>query len=267
MKFFIHFAIAVFAGSSWAATTDNVSYDFEGLVMLSDCSGALVIFENMPQSAKALVMTNGHCIFTPDGNFLAPGEVWVNRKATLDMQIFDSQRNIFQIRTAQLLYATMTDTDVAFYELTQSYAEIKNSTKVRPFLLDSHHPTLGQAIDIISGETFNGYSCQIDAFVFNLKEDVWTFKDSIRYDGCNTISGTSGSPLIARNERRIVGINNTSNKKGESCTLDNPCEVNENGQISAQQGVSYGQQTYQVYSCLTPAFGFDLDKPNCKLPK
>jgi V8-like Glu-specific endopeptidase len=247
--------------------THAADYDFEGIVKLSNCSGSLVMFSGMPFTAKAVVMTNGHCIQKP-GGYLNPGEVWVNKPIARDMKIFDKSMKLFPIKTTKILYATMTNTDVAFYELDKSYAEIMAETKVRPLFLDSFRPSIAQPIEIISGYWDRGYSCEIDNFVFKIKEGQWTWTDSIRYTaGCDTIGGTSGSPLIAKGEKRVIGINNTSNESGEQCTLNNPCEVSSNGDVNYQQGVRYGQQTFNVYTCLTLDFQFDLSRSNCDLPK
>jgi V8-like Glu-specific endopeptidase len=247
-------------------TSMALAYDFEGIVKLSNCSGSLIIFAGMPMTAKAVVMTNGHCIQKP-GGYLTPGEVFLNRPISRAMKIFDRNMNLFPIQATKILYATMTNTDVAFYELSQNYIEIMQAAKVRPFLLDSFHPIQGTSIDIVSGYWDRGYSCDIDSFIFKLKEGDWTWTDSIRYTpSCDTIGGTSGSPIIARGERKVIGINNTHNEKGERCTLDNPCEVNENGDVTVAQDVRYGQQTYNVYTCLTPSFEFNPSSPLCQLP-
>ena len=68
------------------SNTDNRAYDFEGIVKLSNCSGSLVQFSGQPDTAKAVVMTNGHCIQKP-GGFLEPGEVWVNRPMNRAMKM------------------------------------------------------------------------------------------------------------------------------------------------------------------------------------
>ena len=247
--------------------TNSSDYDFEGIVKLSNCSGSLVIFHGMPLTAKAVVMTNGHCIQKP-GGYLNPGEVWVNKRISRAMKIFDKKMKLFPINATKILYATMTNTDIAFYELDQSYAEITSTTKVRPYFMDSFRPSLAQPIEIISGYWDRGYTCEIDNFIFKIKEGVWTWTDSIRYtEGCDTIGGTSGSPIIAKGEKRVIGINNTSNESGQACTLNNPCEVSANGNIFSQKGVRYGQQTFNVYTCLTPDFKFDLSRSTCDLPK
>jgi V8-like Glu-specific endopeptidase len=246
---------------------ESLQYDFEGIIKLSNCSGSIVAFNGQPLSAKAIVMTNGHCIQKP-GGFLTPGEVWVNRAISRTMKVYDAHMQLHPVTATKILYATMTNTDVAFYELTESYSEIIARTNVRPFLLDSVRPLSGISIDIISGYWDRGYSCEIDGFVFNIREADWTFTDSIRYTaGCDTIGGTSGSPIISRGERKVVAINNTSNESGKRCALNNPCEVDEAGTVTVRKGVRYGQQTYNVYTCLTPAFQFDLSKAGCALPK
>lgn len=242
-------------------------YDFEGIVKLSNCSGSLVAFSGMPLNSKAIVMTNGHCVQKP-GGYLNPGEIWFNKPIVRDMKIFDKNMKLYPIRSTKVLYATMTNTDVAYYELDKSYNEIMAATKIRPFFLDFSRPSIGQPIEIISGYWDRGYTCAIDNFVYQIKEGNWTWTDSIRYTAsCDTIGGTSGSPIIAKGEKRVIGVNNTSNESGEACTLNNPCEVSANGQVHYQKGVRYGQQTYNVYTCLTPDFRIDLSRQNCDLPK
>ncbi len=255
------------SSSNKAMNVDALAYDFEGIIKLSNCSGSIVAFNGQPLSAKAIVMTNGHCIQKP-GGYLNPGEVWVNRPISRSMKVFDKNMKLFPVQATKILYATMTNTDVAFYELNESYAEITARTNVRPFLLDSVRPLEGISIEIISGYWDRGYACEIDGFVFNIKEGDWTFTDSIRYTAsCDTIGGTSGSPIISKGERKVIAINNTSNESGQRCTLNNPCEVDEAGTVTVRAGVRYGQQTYNVYSCLTPAFQFDLSKAGCTLPR
>lgn len=284
MKIFALFFLTLFAVNAFAfpeAPFDALSvknlkarnlsymneYDFEGIVKLSNCSGSLVAFNGQPLTAPAIVMTNGHCIQKP-GGYLNHGEVWTNRPLTRLMRVYDRTLGLHKIETTKIIYATMTNTDVAFYELTESYQDIFNRTNVRPFLLDSVRPLKGSSIDIISGYWDSGYSCEIDDFVFKIMEGGWIFTDSIRYtSGCDTIGGTSGSPIILRGERKVIAINNTSNRDGGECSLNNPCEINENDEVTVRKGGRYGQQTYQVYSCLRPDFQVDVNLPGCELPR
>ncbi len=250
-------------------TSDNTNYDFEGIVKLSNCSGSLIRLSGQPLTAKALVLTNGHCYSTgPWGGMLNPGEVVTSKTAQRSMKIFDKNMKLFPITAAKVVYAAMTDTDITVYELTQTYAEIAKKFNIQAFDLDTVRPNVGTNIDIVSGYWDRGYSCAIDTFIYNLKEGDWTFKDSVRYtDGCGTIGGTSGSPIIAKGTRSVIAINNTWNEDGQRCTVNNPCEVSQDGTVTVLKDKRYGQQTYNIYSCLTPDFRIDTSVQGCLLAK
>lgn len=244
-------------------------YDFEGIVKLSNCSGSLIRLSGQPMTAKALVLTNGHCFSSgPFGGMLKPGEVVSNKVSSRTMKIYDKNMKLFPITASKVVFAAMTDTDVTLYELTQTFEEIQKKFKISPFDLDTVRPMEGTNIDIVSGYWDRGYTCAIDSFVFQLKEGEWLMKDSIRYtDGCDTIGGTSGSPIIAKGTRTVIAVNNTANEDGKRCTVNNPCEVSQDGTITVLKNKKYGQQTFNVYSCLTPDFQVDLNTPGCVLPK
>ena len=241
----------------------------EGIVKLSNCSGSLIKFEGQNQDAKAIVLTNGHCIkkrFT--GSMLGPEEVMINVKKRRKMKLFKDQDKLFDIMSAKIIYATMTDTDLALFELTETYQEIFDRTGVKPLTLSSTRSYEGVPINIISGYWERGYSCKIEKFIFIIKEASWTFKDSIRYSkGCETIGGTSGSPIIEADTRIVIGVNNSANESGGRCKMNNPCEIDKDGKLFYQKGMKYGQQTYQVYSCLNSDLIFDINIRNCSLPK
>ncbi|MBC7464820.1 MAG: serine protease, partial [Bdellovibrio sp.] len=80
-----------------------------------------------------------------------------------------------------------------------------------------------------------------------------------------TIGGTSGSPITKAGTKIVIGINNTGNEDGQKCTMNNPCEIDLQGNITFTKGVSYGQQTYQIYSCLNTARELDLTVQGCLL--
>ena len=244
-------------------------YDFEGIIKLDNCSGSLIKFVGQPLSAKGIVLTNGHCYSNgPFGGMIKPGQVISNKAVRRDMQIFDKAMNKFPVQATKVLYATMTNTDIALYELSESYDTILEKYKVEPFTLESSRPFEGMNIDIVSGYWERGYTCGIDAFVFKLQESNWSFTDSVRYTPeCKTVGGTSGSPIVSRGTRSVIAINNTGNESGQRCTMNNPCEVNEAGTVTVLKGRNYGQQTYNIYSCLRPDFNIDLSISGCSLPK
>ena len=157
---------------------------------------------------------------------------------------------------------------MTLYKVKETYAEIKAKYNINAMTLSSAHPSIGDQMEVISGYWYRGYSCNIEAFINTLKEDQWTMNDSIRYSrpGCLVIGGTSGSPIVAKGTRIVIGINNTGNESGRKCTMNNPCEIDEKGNIKAERGFSYGQQTYWVYSCLNQYNEVDLSVPGCLLP-
>jgi V8-like Glu-specific endopeptidase len=244
-------------------------YDFEGIIKLNNCSGSLIRFAGQPMTSKAIVLTNGHCYSKGVlGGMLQPNEVIYNKAQSRDMKIFNKAMKMFPVKATRVLYATMTNTDIALYELSDSYETILSKYKIESFTLDSVRPFEGTNIDIVSGYWERGYSCAIDSFIFNLKEGDWMFTDSIRYtDGCATVGGTSGSPIVSRGTRSVIAINNTANESGKRCAVNNPCEITEDGKVTALKDKKYGQQTYNIYSCLRPDFNIDLSIAGCTLPK
>ncbi|WP_155057819.1 S1 family peptidase [Streptomyces blattellae] len=239
---------------------------FAGTVSLSNCSGSVVRFPDSEDNDPALVMSNGHCL---ESGFPAAGEVIVDQASSRTFGLLNSAGSrVATLRASKIAYATMTDTDVSMYELTTTYAAIKSSYGIDPLTISDAHPTAGTAITVVSGYWRQTYACDIDGFAYQLKEGDWTFKDSVRYtDSCDTIGGTSGSPVVDNATGQVVAVNNTLNENGARCTLNNPCEVAEDGTVTVHTGIGYGQQTYQMAPCFGVDNKLDLSASGCTLPK
>ena len=243
----------------------NSTYNFNGIVALDDCSGAIIRFENSKITDPAMVLTNGHCY---EGGMPKPGTFIYHQQSARTFGVFnDHAQGIGTIHAAGVIYSTMTGTDITLYQLKETFQQIQTSFQVNPLLLSSKHPAASTPIEVISGYWRRGYSCTIETFVFQLREAGWMSQDSMRYSrpGCETIGGTSGSPVLEAGTRTMIGINNTGNDNGQKCTMDNPCEVDKAGNVTAVKGYSYAQQTYEIYSCLNQANQFDLSVPGCAL--
>ncbi|NBE56492.1 S1 family peptidase [Streptomyces boluensis] len=240
--------------------------DFAGTVALSNCSGSVVRTAGAQPDDPALVMSNGHCL---EGGMPGPGEVLVDQPSSRTFDLLDaSGGELGTLKASKLAYGTMTDTDVSLYELTDTYAQIESEYGIKALELDAEHPTAGKAITVVSGYWKKTYSCDIDGFVPTLKEGDWTWKDSVRYtEACKTIGGTSGSPVVDDASGKVVAVNNTGNESGEECTVNNPCEVDENGKVTVRQGINYAQQTYQMVPCIVADSKIDLSAAGCGLPK
>jgi hypothetical protein len=254
--------------------------ELTSIVSLSNCSGAVVRLTTSRPTDFALVLTNGHCI---GGGFLDPGEAVFERPVTRRMSVLEPSSLVpgaptggsrppgevrVAVESSALVYATMTVTDMALYRLTITYGELERDHGVFAMTIADSHPVAGTPILIPSGYWRALMSCTIDTFVYGLREGVWTFEDSIRFTtrGCETIGGTSGSPIVATATHEVIGINNTANEGGAACSLNNPCEVDSAGNTRSVVDGRYGQQVYLLYTCLSPTNQLDFDLPGCQLP-
>ncbi|GAA2500989.1 S1 family peptidase [Winogradskya humida] len=235
-------------------------------IALSNCSASLVRYPSSVSTDRAMMLTNGHCY---EGGFLSAGQVLQNRTSTRTGTLLSSTgASLGRVRADRVLYATMTGTDVTLYRLTSTYAALTSSYGVTALTISGSHPVSGTTMAIPSSYWKEIWNCSINGFVGELREDEWTWHDSIRYStGCDTIPGTSGSPIVDTTTGQVVGINNTGNESGEMCTLDNPCEVAADGTTTVIEGQSYGQETYWFTTCLTSARVIDLTISGCLLTK
>ena len=258
-------AVAAPAESDTAAPAIQ-AVNFAGTVSLSNCSGSVIRMPDSEDDDPALVLTNGHCLET---GFPAAGEVIVDRASTRSFGLLNSAgTRVGTLRASKIAYATMTDTDAAIYQLTRTYGQIRSTYGINALTLNDTHPVAGTAISVVSGYWKRIYNCSIDGFVYRLKEGGWTWKDSVRYtSACQTIGGTSGSPVIDNATGKVVAVNNTGNEDGQSCTVNNPCEVDASGNITVRQGINYAQQTYQIPACFGIDNKLDLGATGCVLPK
>ena len=241
--------------------------DFAGIAALSNCSGSLVRYAESQPTDPALILTNGHCY---EGGMPSPGQVIVNRSSSRPFTLLKPNSSTAgTVRANRVLFSTMTKTDITLYRLTETYAAIASRLNVTPLTLAKSGPADGAGMAVVSGYWKRIYTCSVQATIPELREAGWVMKSSIKYQqpGCETIGGTSGSPIVSTSTGEVIGVNNTGNEDGEQCTLNNPCEVDENGNITVDQGAAYGQQTWWLYTCLTPTRTIDLNTSGCLLPK
>ena len=243
----------------------NRNPSFEGIVALPQCSGSVIKLDYSLPTDKALVLTNGHCLWY---GFPDPNSFVLDDAAYVDVRIYTGigYKTINSLVT-KAVYSTMTGTDITIYELFESYKNLEERG-VRPFTLSRTAPSEGTKIGIVSGYWKTKYACRIEKVVSNLLEGDYEWNDSLRYSrpGCEVIHGTSALPVIEKGTRNVIAINNTGNDNGEVCTNNNPCESNpEKTQHTWPRGYSDAQQTALIYSCVNSERKFDLNIPGCKL--
>jgi hypothetical protein len=248
-----------------AAPAVAVEPSLTATIRLNNCSASLVRYPTSRDTDRAMMLTNGHCF---EGGFLAAGQVIQNRASTRRGTLLNAAGSgVAAVTADRLLYATMTGTDVALYRLNRSFTSIRSATGLSALTIAAAHPAAGDTF-VPSGFFSRIFDCDVQGFVPTLREHLWTWHDSLRYaNGCGTIGGTSGSPIVNVATGEIVGVNNTANEDGRLCTLNNPCEVAPDGTPSATRGVRYGQQTFLFNTCLTPGRQINLNLDGCLLTK
>lgn len=256
-------ALATTTGPATASTTQDI--DFAATVALSNCSGSLVAMPDSQPQDPALVLTNGHCL---ELGMPSPGEVIMDVPSSRSFALLDSDANtVATLYAESIAYSTMTDTDITLYRLDTDYRTISDNHGIEPLMMSASRPQQGTAITVVSAFWEQTYSCGIAGFAPELHEAGWVWQDSVRYTPqCHTIGGTSGSPVVDDNGT-VVAVNNTLNENGQQCTMNNPCEVDEDGTVTVHEGVGYAQQTYLVPACVDAGNVIDLDLPGCRLPR
>lgn len=215
-----------------------------------------------------MIVTNGHCY---EDGLIDFGDAVVGAvsKRVFLLMTRDGAWVAASLMATRVLYATMTDTDSALYELATTFEAIAREHGIDPLTIDDHGAAAGAPIAIVSGLRRTTYVCAVDALVHEIDESWWKWRSAIRYTqpGCFATHGTSGSPVIDRRTGLVVGIHNTFDSGGERCTMDNPCEVEADGGVATMSGAAYGQQLFWIYGCLTPSNAVDLSRPGCRLTK
>ncbi|GAA5140509.1 serine protease [Nocardioides marinquilinus] len=241
--------------------------DYRGAVSMKICSGSIVRFAGSRDTDRALALTNGHC----HGKRLPePDVVLGEQPARRPVALLDrSGEKVGSVLTDRLLFATMEHTDVALYRLRVTYRGLRERYGVRPLELATRRAARNTPITIRAGLNRIEYRCGLQGFSYRLVEGDYTWQWSLRYrtGACRTVGGTSGAPVLDP-QRRVVGVNNTGTIEGYSgCELGAPCEVSRDGDVRSFPRRSYGQQTWQLTTCLDAEQRlFDATRRGCRLP-
>jgi V8-like Glu-specific endopeptidase len=247
---------------AFASVPTAGEFNFSGIVSLGNCSGSIIRFTSN-LDAKALVLTNGHCVDMMDDDADA---VYENVTTTRTLRAYITYGRTVPIHVTRLVYGIMQPHDLAMYELSETYRQLQ-AQGVRALELSPTMAPVGEPIVLASGLFNWAHSCSVEAIIYRIKEDKWVNEYSYKYH-CNSGHGTSGSPLVSDITGLVVGVNYTGNDDGEECTFNNPCEIDEHGNVRVEKGAGYGDQTYKILTCVDAATGqFSSAVQGCALPR
>ena len=249
-----------------APVAKAATVDFAGALTVGGCSGSLVRMPVSTDNDKAFLLTNGHCY---ENAWPVPDEVLVDQPSHRVVSLLDhAGRPAALLQASKAVYVSMTGTDITLYQLDQSYRDIDRAYHVRPLTISAQRPAPGTAISVVSGGLGKIFTCAVDQLVYRVLESGYLTKDVLRYtSACQTGPGSSGSPVVDSATGEVIGINNTSNRDGGQCLMNNPCEMDRDGAISVHKGIAYGTETYWLTTCVAKGNRLDLNRPGCLLPR
>lgn len=250
------------------------------------CSGALATFKGRSGSARAYVLSAAHCV--DRGRLQIPmrsgaaiaalddGEVLYRadyrQPLTLDTGKSDEPRTC--IEADQVVYGTLTGSDIMLLQLTETYEDIERRTGVKPFVVSQDALfTVGLAVRMPSSLWQTDRECLVEGTAEKVKEFKWIWGPVMRLrvdeDTCIAPAGVSGAPAIRKETGEVIGVFGTSGDiAGADCELNNPCEVKPDGSlVRAAKDQNYVHFAHQFYSCLDAARDVDLSTPGCSLPR
>lgn len=255
--------------ASWPASPAGAAADegrFVGTARLPNCSASVVRWASALDADPAVVLTNGHCVRSP---FLGARDVLVDQRQWKRIELLDGRGKVaMTVRGVHLRYASMYRTDLAIYELRESYADLA-AGGVTPLVLAAHGPSRGDGIRIPSGYWVEQRACTTTGTAHRLHEREWDWWTSIRLpalEGCGIRGGYSGSPIVDRGTGEVVGVANTGYVGGRRC-IDSACEENKRGVVRMVRDMNYGQQTWWLTTCVGEDRRFDLATPGCRLAR
>lgn len=224
---------------------------WDGTVRIPNCSGSVVRLPGARDLDKALVLANGHCVAGAD---LGHGDVMTNTPVDaahstaylVKADAAGEPGDGGQATLTKVVYATMTDTDVALFETSSTYAALA-MRGIRPRTLATSGPAVNAPVSVVStywGTAWTG--CRVSAVQPVHTEGPWRWTNTLALggSGCTGFAkGASGSPVLEA-DGRVVAVLNTANPT---------------------TGAGFAQQTAPVTTCVDKG-RFTLAAPTCTLP-
>lgn len=233
--------------SSHMALAAPAAYD--AMAKIRNCSASVIQFEGQKDSDNVLLLTNGHCVSCN----LSTTDAIINQPYSDVVTLYRGNTPLIvgSLSIDQIVYATMTNTDLAILRTDLSYQNLQDKLRLAPRKISNQLPEKNDAVSVTSGHLEQHYRCQVDDIINAVREDQWQWHPAVRLkpsEACQIKPGASGAPVM-NNEGKIVALINTGNQEGQSCTLNNPCEIDASGQISVNKGAVYAVDTRMLNAC------------------
>ncbi len=239
------------------------------------CTAFLWKPEGAGPEAKALALTNGHCVM-PYSDRSSAYDVWVKRPASSEWKLVlnyfvDTPESRRTIPVQSIVYATMKATDLALLELNASWAELERDglkplpEAQKPASANSPIRTVGVPLGPFpSAEQFLREAHCVEETRASIVEWYWTWFDAHRNSCADIHEGSSGSPVVNAQGEVYAILNTTSaGSISDSCYLGNPCEMQRPGAFMVANK-NYALDLTDLSQCFQNqllTFG-----PDCPLP-
>ena len=240
--------------------------DLYGMAALSGCSGGVV---NIGRSGsdKAVVLTNGHCT----GGSLVANQAVVNKSASVSFQLFTETGSQVSATSSKLIYASLMETDIGIYELTETYDQLE-AKGVKAFPLAQGSIAAGTRVRVTSSFWKLTMICDYERIVHKVIEGFGNdvSQPSIATNAfklnssCISKGGYSGTPVVNGRDE-VVGLLFTGvSGSGNNCEEQSPCEEDENGDRMTIRNATYVARVDLLAPCIEDG-ELNLDAAGCTM--
>lgn len=237
-----------------------------------ECTATLIAGSEKPDSQlPALILSAGHCA----SDILHTNQVIVDQPVEQTWSytpnyFIDKQGATQPLAVTRIVYATMKQDDIAVFQLAATYGDLA-SQGIYPLLLQQNLQNENQSVELThipvegveESQRFLRHSeCEITGRTPALYEGLfpWIWMPAYSVNCAGVAGGSSGSPVVLKDQTKIVGILNTTVTPGlKGCGLGRPCEITDNMPV-AREGASYFTSIDRVARALTEQGKLDLTR-------
>ncbi|NDK97632.1 trypsin [Photorhabdus bodei] len=239
------------------------------------CTATLIAGSETPDAnQQALILSAGHCF----DSSLDTNEVIIDQPVgpgwTYTPNYFIDLINEHQsVDVDRVLYATMKGGDLAVFRLKATYGELANRGILPVTLQKDYEPSAleltSQQIELAhipvngieSDKRYLRYSaCNITGKASLVYEGIWAWSPAAAVNCAGVAGGTSGSPVMLKDQSKIIGVLNTTvDRSYWGCGLNRPCEFIID-HSSSRAGASYYMPIDKIARAFTSDGKLDLSK-------